>query len=218
MPSRAARFFRATLALGLCLAATAPVVADELTATVPSQYATAMRRINPRLHDAQSRVYATALLAAAERSNVDPMLVMAVVTVESHWDARAISVHGAEGLGQLKPGTAHDLGVDPMSARSNLRGIAAYLHQMLSLFRDAREPIREAIAGYNAGPYAVKRYGGIPHNGQTPHYVAKVMNAWQSLRARLGSDPSVEAVATTLDATNVTTAIEKSQAAYWGVH
>ena len=174
-----------------------------------------MRSINPRLHVAQTHAYATALLAAAQRSKVDPALVMAVVTVESHWDARAVSIHGAEGLGQLKPGTARELGVDPMSARSNLRGIAKYLHQMLSLFRDAREPIREAIAGYNAGPYAVQRFGGIPHNGQTPHYVAKVMNAWQSLRVRLGGAPDVAAVATALDAT---TLADKTQAAYWGVH
>ena len=174
-----------------------------------------MRSINPHLHDAQSRAYATALLAAAQRSNVDPTLVMAVVTVESHWDPRAISIHGAEGLGQLKPDTARDLGVDPMSARSNLRGIAAYLHQMLALFHDAREPIREAIAGYNAGPYAVKASGGIPQNGQTPHYVAKVMSAWQSLRTRLGGEPSSDTVATTLEETN---AVAKSQEAYWGVH
>jgi soluble lytic murein transglycosylase-like protein len=172
-----------------------------------------MRSINPRLRAPQSLAYATALLDNARDLHVDPTLVMAVVTVESHWDARAISYHGAEGLGQLKPETARELGVNPWSARSNLHGITLYLHQLLSLFRDAREPIRAAIAGYNAGPYAVDASGRIPQNGQTPHYVAKVMLAWHALRARLGAAASADDVADALTPASVSA----SQAAYWGV-
>jgi soluble lytic murein transglycosylase-like protein len=182
-----------------------------------STYASVMLKINPHLRANQSLVYATALLDDSRRLHVDPTLVMAVVTVESHWDARAISYHGAEGLGQLKPETARELGVDPWSGRSNLRGITTYLHEMLSLFRAARQPIAEAIAGYNAGPYAVRRSGGIPQNGQTPHYVAKVMHAWQTLRSRLGPDPSSLAVARSLLAVDAVAAHERSEATYWGV-
>ena len=60
------------------------------------------------------------------------------------------------------PQTARTLGVDPYSGRSNINGLTLYLHKLLAIFHDAREPIREAIAGYNAGPLAVKRYGGVP--------------------------------------------------------
>jgi len=172
-----------------------------------------MRTINPKLQQHQSLAYATALLTDARRLHVDPTLVMAVVTVESHWNVRAVSYHGAEGLGQLKPETARELGVDPWSGRSNLKGITLYLHRLLSLFHSAREPIREAIAGYNAGPYAI-RDGVIPNNGQTPRYVRKVMTAWHSLRSRLGGDPSALEIAEALDPVRL---VAKDQAAYWGV-
>jgi soluble lytic murein transglycosylase-like protein len=212
---RAARRIRATLAFVLCLAPVTPAIAETTnTAIVPdSAYASAMRAVNPRLAQPQSLAYATALLSDSHRMHVDPTLVMALVTVESHWDARAISYHGAEGLGQLKPETARELGVDPWSGRSNLRGITLYLHQLLSLFHAAREPIREAIAGYNAGPYAVQVSGGIPNNGQTPHYVEKVMSEWHALRSRLGSDPSAFDVSKALDAVAT---VAKDEAAYWG--
>ena len=195
----------------ICLAPATPCFAETTsTATVPgSAYASVMRTINPRLQQHQSLAYATALLDDSARMHVDPTLVMAVVTVESHWDPGAVSYHGAEGLGQLKPETARELGVDPLSGRSNLQGITKYLHQLLSIFSAAREPMREALAGYNAGPYAVQRVGGVPQHVATPRYVQKVMSAWRALRARLGDDAF---------ATNLTPAetVAKSQEAYWG--
>jgi soluble lytic murein transglycosylase-like protein len=210
----AARTFRATLALVVCLAPVTPAFADTTDATVPgTAYASVMRTINPRLQEHVSLAYATALLDDARAMHVSPTLVMAVVTVESHWNSRAVSYHGAEGLGQLKPETARELGVDPMSGRSNLHGITQYLHQLMGIFRSAREPIREAIAGYNAGPYAVQRSGGIPQNGQTPRYVQKVMSAWHAMQSRLGSDPSALEIESALDSVDIVT---KSEAAYWG--
>ncbi|MDQ2908103.1 MAG: lytic transglycosylase domain-containing protein [Candidatus Eremiobacteraeota bacterium] len=174
-----------------------------------------MRAVNPHLHARQSRAYAAALLASAARVHVDPALVMAVVTVESGWNERAISIHGAEGLGQLKPETARGLGVDPWSARANLRGVALYLHRLLAFFGPSRHALTRAIAGYNAGPYAVVNAGGaIPNNGQTPRYVAKVMSAWHHFRTRFGKTPTITTVAATLDAPR---AVERREAAYWGV-
>jgi soluble lytic murein transglycosylase-like protein len=189
-------------------------LAVEHSATVQDTYASVMRTINPRLPESKSLAYASALLTDARRLHVDPTLMMAVVTVESHWNSGAISNHGAEGLGQLKPGTAHDLGVNPRSARENLRGLALYLHQLLALFSEARQPMREAIAGYNAGPYAVKSYGGVPPNYETRHYVVKVLAALHSVRARLGDAANVD-----LDAAggDVARALDDAQAAYWGV-
>ena len=144
---------------------------------------------------------------------VDPTLVMAFVTVESHWNTHARSYAGAIGLGQLMPQTARTLGVNPYSGRSNIKGLTIYLHRLLSIFRDAREPIREAIAGYNAGPLAVKKYGGVPPFHETQRYVVKVMAAWHGFKSRLPSDPDAVEVADQLTAAD---AVQKEQTSYWG--
>lgn len=212
---RTARSFRAALAGVILFSATSPCrAALTSSATVPNAtYASVIRSVNPRVREEQSRIYAEALLANARRMHVDPRLVMAVVTVESHWNARAVSSSGARGLGQFLPGTAHDLGVDTRSARSTLRGVSTYLHQLLSLFRSSRFAMREAIAGYNAGPFAVRRHG-IPRYGETPRYVAKVLSTFRFLQVRLSPKPQVREVVAELDAAK----IFKTQGdAYWGV-
>ena len=199
----------------MCFAPATPCLASSNLASVSSDaYARVIRTINPHVAEEQSLAYADALLSNARKMHVDPRLVMAVVTVESHWDARAISIHGAEGLGQLKPGTAHELGVDPWSGRGNLRGITIYLHRLLSLFKSSRQSMREAIAGYNAGPYAVKSYGGIPPRRETQRYVVKVIAAWKNLKTRLSANPSALSVAALLAPER---AVQKNDAAYWGV-
>jgi soluble lytic murein transglycosylase-like protein len=219
----AARTLRATLALGFFLSAAAPSLADTNAAIVPNlAYASLMRTINPRLKEDQSRLYATALLSDSRTMHVDPTLVMALVTVESGWNIHALSIHGAEGLGQIKPDTARILGVDPWSARSNLLGVTLYLHRLLGIFHEAKEPIREALAGYNAGPYAVKESGGAPPTSAARNYVVKVLNTWHTLRTRLGVAARIEAeraseVASAVTRSDPTTAIAKSEAAYWGV-
>jgi soluble lytic murein transglycosylase-like protein len=174
-----------------------------------------MRSVNPHLAQPTSRLYAAALLDDARRMNVDPTLVMAVVTVESHWNTRARSYRGALGLGQLMPETARSLGVDPRSGRSNLEGLTKYLHTLLGMFRNAREPMREAIAGYNAGPIAVKRFGGVPPFSETRRYVVKVLAAWHGFKSRLPSNPSAIEVA---DQLSVADAVAKEQTAYWGAN
>jgi len=216
MPS-AARLFRATLPLVAsvaCIVCATPAGAVTLAPTRTAAYAQAMRAINPHLQQGQSRAYAAALLASAARVHVDPALIMAVVTVESGWHTRAISVHGAEGLGQLKPETARGLGVDPWAPRSNLRGVATYLHRLLALFRSSRHAMTRAIAGYNAGPYAVLDANGIPNNGQTPRYVVKVLTAWRHFHSRLRPAATIAAVESALTSARV---VDRREAAYWGV-
>ncbi len=105
------------------------------------------------------------------------------MTVESHWDRRALSWCGAIGLGQLMPETARRLRVDPNDAKDNLRGTTMYLHQLLTLFHEGDHP-RLAIAGYNAGEEAVKRFGGIPPYAETQNYVRKVLATWKDVRTR----------------------------------
>lgn len=211
---RTARLIRAALVCVIVLLSALPARAELTTpATVPnSAYATVIRSLNPKIREAQSRAYADALLASAERLHVDPRLVMAVVTVESSWNARAVSSSGARGLGQFLPATARDLGVDTRSARSTLRGVTTYLHQLLSMFHASRNAMRYAIAGYNAGPFAV-RTRGIPHYGETPRYVAKVLSTFHALQRRLSSQPTPTEVVAVLDQAGT---VERVQAAYWG--
>jgi hypothetical protein len=93
------------------------------------------------------------------------------IEVESAYRQDTISSAGAIGLGQLMPATARDLGVDPRDPLQNLDGSARYLAMMLETFGDPRL----ALAAYNAGPDAVRQYGGIPPYRETQNHVARVM-------------------------------------------
>jgi soluble lytic murein transglycosylase-like protein len=177
---------RALLTLLLCLSVAAPAGAQTrlpASLSLVGFYSGFVRSMNPHLALWQCDVYARELLDNAHRLHLDPALLAAIVTVESHWDPGARSWRGAEGLGQLMPVTAHELGVDPTSGRANLLGTSMYLHMLMGEFRAARQPMRYAVAGYNAGPNAVKRFGGIPPITETQHYVVKVMRVWHQVKA-----------------------------------
>ncbi len=98
-------------------------------------------------------------------------LYRANIEIESAYRQDAVSSAGAIGLGQLMPATARDLGVDPRDPLQNLDGSARYLAMMLDTFGDPRL----ALAAYNAGPDAVRQYGGIPPYRETQNHVARVM-------------------------------------------
>ncbi|MBS3803916.1 MAG: lytic transglycosylase domain-containing protein [Oleiphilaceae bacterium] len=116
--------------------------------------------------------YREAIKNAATEFGVDPALVRAVIHAESAFNARALSPRGAQGLMQLMPGTARELGVQNVKAPTeNIRGGADYLARMLERFDG---DIRLATAAYNAGPGAVGRYGGIPPYAETQAYVERV--------------------------------------------
>jgi soluble lytic murein transglycosylase-like protein len=113
----------------------------------------------------------------AERYGLDPDLVLAVVAVESNFEPGAVSKKGAQGLMQLMPGTAGDLGVkDALDPATNLDGGARYLQALLKLYRG---DLRKALAAYNAGPGAVARHGGVPPYRETQEYVRKVMRQYR---------------------------------------
>jgi soluble lytic murein transglycosylase-like protein len=116
--------------------------------------------------------YNEQIATAAKEFNVDPALVRAVIHAESAFNPRALSPKGAQGLMQLMPATANDLGVvNAMVAEDNIRGGANYLAQMLARFQgDAKL----ATAAYNAGPGAVSRHNGIPPYAETRAYVKRV--------------------------------------------
>ncbi|NJM81079.1 MAG: lytic transglycosylase domain-containing protein [Tabrizicola sp.] len=98
-------------------------------------------------------------------------LFRANIAVESAFNPDARSSVGAIGLGQLMPGTANLLGVDPHDPEDNLHGSARYLLAQLEDFAAADL----ALAAYNAGPEAVREYGGIPPYAETVGHVAKVL-------------------------------------------
>jgi soluble lytic murein transglycosylase-like protein len=174
----------ATLFIVLCLTAV-PAFADETVSNPVSTYARVLRVMNPHLPDWQRRKYAASVLANAHRTHVDPRFIMAIVTVESSWRANAVSRSGARGLGQLMPSTAATLDVNARDASENLRGTSSYLKSLLDRFRGQQHWFEKAIAGYNAGPNAVKRFGGIPPNAQTQRYVIKVLRVYEQLYGRV---------------------------------
>lgn len=113
----------------------------------------------------------------ARLQSLDPELVRAVVTVESSYDAAALSRRGAMGLMQLMPATARSLEVDnPYDPEENLRGGTTYLRQLLDRFDGDLEL---ALAGYNAGPEAVDRYRGLPPYPETHGYVDRVLRLFR---------------------------------------
>lgn len=116
--------------------------------------------------------------AGPRRAGLDALtfsrIFVELVRAESGFDPRALSPKGAQGLGQLMPATAYELGVrDPWDPEQNLDGAVRYFAAQLERFGD----VRHALAAYNAGPHRVVQYGGIPPFRETRAYVAKITAA-----------------------------------------
>ena len=104
-------------------------------------------------------------------------LVQAIIAAESCFDQLAVSKAGAQGLMQLMPATAAELGVSNVfNARQNIAAGTRYLHQMLEMF-DA--DLEFALAAYNAGPGTVQKYQGMPPYPETKNYVRRVLKYFQ---------------------------------------
>jgi soluble lytic murein transglycosylase-like protein len=124
---------------------------------------------------------------AAERHNVDPALVKAVITTESGWNPSAISRKGAVGLMQLIPETAERFGVgNSFDPAQNVEGGTSYLKSLLDHYNG---DLTKSLAAYNAGERAVDQSGGIPAYPETERYVQKVTDAY--FRPNSGRDPSL---------------------------
>lgn len=118
------------------------------------------------------QIYAAQIAALAQRYDLSQALLEALVWQESRWNHRAVSHAGARGLGQLMPGTARDMGVNPDDPFSNLEGAARYLRIQLDRFGG---DVELALAAYNAGPARVIRAGGVPRIRETQLYVAAIL-------------------------------------------
>ncbi|MEO6359190.1 MAG: lytic transglycosylase domain-containing protein [Sphingomicrobium sp.] len=114
---------------------------------------------------------------AANAEGVDVHLLRAVAWTESRGRQNAISPKGALGIMQLMPGTAAELGVNPLDPDANVNGGARYLARQLTRFQSV--PL--ALAAYNAGPGAVLRWGGIPPYAETQSYVAQILNRYKGV-------------------------------------
>src|SRR5579862_4613350 len=110
---------------------------------------------------------------ASGRYRLDPDLVHSVIKAESGFNVRAVSPKGAQGLMQLMPGTASQLGVqNPFDPQANVEGGTKYLRELLEKYNF---DLVKALAAYNAGPQKVERFGGVPPYYETRAYVARVV-------------------------------------------
>jgi len=108
----------------------------------------------------------------ADQYGLEEALVRAVIKVESDYDPSVVSSKGAMGMMQLVPTTAAEMDVvNPLDLVDNIRGGSRYLRKMLDRFHG---DLDLALAAYNAGPGAVRRYGGVPPYAETINYVRKV--------------------------------------------
>jgi soluble lytic murein transglycosylase-like protein len=131
---------------------------------------------------------------AAALYKIPAELIRAVIAVESAGDTSAVSHRGAIGLMQLMPKTAGSMYVeDPVDPRQNIQGGTRYLRTLANEFKG---DMMLVLAAYNAGPEAVRKYGGVPPFEETRGYVRKVMAYYAEYKrasARRGQLASADA-------------------------
>ena len=117
--------------------------------------------------------YAELIAAASQAHGVDPILVKALIQVESGYRAKARSPKGAVGLMQIMPATAREYKVrNPFDPKANIEAGVKHLKALLQRFGSERTEL--ALAAYNAGPGAVEKFNGIPPYRETRNYVARI--------------------------------------------
>lgn len=120
------------------------------------------------------------VLRASKRHGVPADLIMAVIAVESHGRRDAVSPKGAQGLMQLMPATAAELGVeDAFDPEQNIDGGARLLSRLLDRYEG--DPVL-TLAAYNAGEGAVAEHKGVPPYKETRDYVPRVLGAMAAAR------------------------------------
>jgi hypothetical protein len=141
----------------------------------PAEVLPSIRLVAARYQD-DPALEATSLSAAEWAA-----FFQAMIKVESNYTQEAVSSAGALGLAQLMPGTADYLRVDPADPIENLDGGARYLLEQMAEFGS----LELALAAYNAGPEAVRKYDGIPPYDETQSHIVKVMAAYDRILADL---------------------------------
>ena len=151
-----------TLSVTGALPSPRPLVVSDVSPRGRFSSAAESRRASFRAHVA----------AASSQHRLPQRLIESVIAVESDFNPQAVSRKGAQGLMQLMPDTAHDLGVaNSFDPAANIEGGSRYLRRMLDEFH---QDLSLALAAYNAGPSAVRAAGGVPRIPETIDYVRKV--------------------------------------------
>ena len=114
-------------------------------------------------------------------NDLPPALVHAIIKAESNGQRKAVSRKGAMGVMQLMPFTSKRLRVaDPFDPIENIEGGVKYIKELLVTFEGN---LTNTVAAYNAGPAAVRKYGGIPPYQETRLYVRRVMDLYRQYSA-----------------------------------
>ena len=141
-------------------------------------YKAAIAKFNPRLTEEQLNTITGSLLMFSDKYGVDPRFVVALFLAESHFRPDAKSRAGAMGLGQLMPGTARGMGVNnAYDVTQNIEASIRLIRGHLGKYKD----LELALSAYNAGPGAVRKYGGVPPYKETRNYVRKVSEYYKQL-------------------------------------
>ena len=166
-----------------------PVSEIESVATLPDPPAAVTKTAAPSNADVRGL-----LSHAGEQHDIDVELLASLVHAESDGRPNAVSRTGAQGLMQLMPGTARNLGVkDSFQPDQNINGGTAYLDALLTRYHDN---LALALAAYNAGPAAVDKYHGIPPYRETRAYVARVMTEFKRRKLQMAHPPSIQTATT----------------------
>jgi soluble lytic murein transglycosylase-like protein len=124
---------------------------------------------------------------AGERHQIDPDFINSVIRAESGFNSRAISKKGAQGLMQLMPQTASQLGVaNSFDPNANVEGGTKYLRELLEKYNF---DVVKALAAYNAGPKRVDQYRGVPPYYETHAYIARIIRDFN--RRKLAENPAL---------------------------
>jgi hypothetical protein len=129
--------------------------------------------------DKKAQDYEDLILMASRENKISPALIRAVIQAESKFNHQAVSSQGAVGLMQVLPSTARSVGVaSPQAPRDNITAGARYLRALLTQFDDNEHL---ALAAYNCGPEAIRRYGNqLPPFRETQRFVSLVLEYYHS--------------------------------------
>jgi soluble lytic murein transglycosylase-like protein len=147
--------------------------AEQKTKMIRTERKSAAIVSRKKFHRPEQKIIEKSIHRAAARYRLTPELIKAVIKAESNFDVDAVSPAGAQGLMQLMPATAEELGVkNPFDIEQNIDGGSLYLKKMLDRFDG---DVKLALAAYNAGPAAVEKYGGNLPYPETKHYINRVL-------------------------------------------
>jgi Transglycosylase SLT domain len=148
------------------------IVSDEVPYPEPTALESAAQAMQGTGGLLESTPYGEIISAMSEAHGVDPLLVRALIQVESNYKPKARSPRGAMGLMQLMPSTAREYNVrNPFDPRANIEAGIKHLKTLIDRFG-----VEIALAAYNAGEGAVAKFNGIPPYQETRNYVTKILS------------------------------------------